>query len=292
MLLILTSPLLSDPLPDMIWMVGSKPDHLYFGAGTMLFVKYVKSVEIPVFPADPVIELTGCDPYLIKAMMRNESNFRVHATSPTGALGVSQFVRSTAKWLNLRNPYNPISSTFAMCRYVKYLSKKFKSVEEVLWAYHDGEWAVRKRGPSETARNYAKTILKFYGEYKESGDWTWFKDRILLGIEVGYLPPLSYSAEVFSAISILGSLDLVGGYELSSYGSGFTLSTYLRLFHDLALAVKIGPFGISFGTSMWDIDHGFEVLIGSGRGEMTLIYGSFGMEMDSGRVALFYRMGL
>lgn len=290
--LILSSLLLADPLPEMIWMVGSKPDHLYVGIGTMVFLRYAKTFEIPVLPADPILGMTECDPVLLKAMMRNESNFRIHATSPTGALGVSQFVRSTAKWLRLKNPYNPISSTFAMCRYVSYLSEKFKSTEEILWAYHDGEGAVKKRGPSEAAKGYARTILSFYRDYKSSGKWEWFKDKVVLGIEAEYIPPVSYDLEVFGAFSVLGSLDLKGGYEISSRGSGTVIGAYLRIFHDLALAFRWDYSGLSFGTSLWDIDRGLEVLVSPRRGMARLMYEDFGVEMDEGRVAVFYRIGL
>ena len=289
--LILTSAiLLADPISEFIWMIGSKDDYLYVHLGTKAGIEYAKIFEIPVFPADPILEMTGCDPILLKAMIRNESNFRIHATSPTGALGVSQFVRSTAKWLKLRNPYNPIASSFKMCEYVRYLSKKFKSVREILWAYHDGEGAVKKRGPSRIAKSYADTIMKFYRSYKENRSMEWFKDRVVLRLRAIYDFPLSYELSVSGALSVLGVLDLEGGYYLSDDWSGLFWKIYLRIFHDFAPVISMKEH-FSLGVSMWDIDRGMEVLMSPGYGRSRLQIGNFGLEMDRGRFSIFYRMG-
>ncbi len=291
-IVILTSFLLAaDPLAEMIWMRGMGSDFLYFYAGTSVGVEYIKALEIPIFPSDIPLHFSGCDVNLLKAIIRDESNFRVHATSLTGALGVGQIVRSTAKWLGIRNPYNPVSSTFAICKYVKYLSGKFKTMEELLWAYHDGEGAVRKRGPSSEARNYAKTVLNFYENYKKSREWTWFKDRILLKASALYLPPLSYQLKLGMSFSIFGSLDVDGGCSFSNLGSSVFLKSYFRLFHDLALIVDVEPDGTYFGTSFWNIDRGIEVLIRPGYGKARLQVENFGMNLSGGRISIFYRMG-
>ena len=289
--LILTSAiLLADPISEFIWMIGSKDSYLYVHAGSRAGIEYAKIFEIPIFPADPVLKMTDCDPILLKAMIRNESNFRIHATSPTGALGVSQFVRSTAKWLRLRNPYDPIASSFKMCEYVKYLSKKFKTTEKTLWAYHDGEGAVRKRGPSKAAESYARTIMKFYKSYEESGKEEWFKDRVVLRLKALYDFPLSYELSISGALSVLGTIDFEGGYYLSDGWSGLFWNLYLRIFHDFAPVISMREH-LSFGVSMWDIDRGMEVVMSPGYGRSRLQIGNFGMEMDRGRFSIFYRMG-
>ncbi len=282
----------SDPLADIIWMVGTKSSYLYLHGGTFFGVEYVKAFEIPVLPSDPFLSLTGCDVDFLKAIIRNESNFRIHATSQTGALGVAQIVRSTAKWLKVSNPYNPISSSFATCKYLKYLSRKFKSKTEILWAYHDGEGAVRKRGPSEVAKNYAKVVMRFYEKYRSDKKWTWFRDRVLLKISLDYFPLLSYDLRAGGAVSLLGVVDLDGGYLLSDAGNGPFLKTYLRIFHDLALVFDVEPGGKYLGTSFWDINRGIEVLVGSGCGKARLQVGNFGMDLTRGRISIFYRKGL
>ncbi len=292
MIILASLVIFADPLADIIWMVGSEDSYLYLYGGTFFGLEYVRAFEVPVLPSDPFLHMTGCDVNFLKAIIRNESNFRVHATSPTGALGVGQIVRSTAKWLKVSNPYNPISSSFAICKYIKYLSRKFKDKTEILWAYHDGEGAVRKRGPSTVAKNYAKTVMHFYEEYKNARKWTWFKDRVLLKIRLDYFPVLSYDLRVGGAISLLGVVDLDGGYFLSDAEKGPFLKTYLRIFHDLALVFDVEDGKKYIGTSFWDINRGIEVIVGSGYGKARLQVGNFGMDLTRGRISIFYRKGL
>jgi hypothetical protein len=290
-ILILTSiSLLSDPIAEMIWTLHSKSNFVYFHTGSILGVEFAHAIEIPVFPVDPIIALTGCDPIFLKAMMRNESNFRVHATSLTGALGVSQIVRSTSKWLGVKNPYNPISSAFAMCKYIKYLSSKFKTKEEILWAYHDGESAVTKRGPSNAAKAYANAVLKFYNSYKSSNHMEWLKDRLILRGKVFYLFPDSYHASISGALSIFGTLDLEGGYVLSKKFIGTFAKIYFRVFHDLAAELFWEGDNYYLGLSMWDINRGMEVCMKGGEGVARFQMGDFGLEMNDGRFSAFYRV--
>lgn len=282
---------IADPLADIIWMRDSKDNYLYFYGGTLFGVEYVKVFEVPTFPSDPFLKFTGCDVDFLKAIIRNESNFRVHATSSTGALGIAQIVRSTAKWLKVSNPYNPISSSFAMCKYLNYLSRKFKSKTEILWAYHDGEGAVKKRGPSVAARNYAKTVMHFYEEYRKKKKWDWFKDRVLLKVRFDYLPLFSYDLRFGGTFSLLGVIDLSGGYILSDIQNGPFIKSYIRIFHDLAFVFDMEDSKKYFGVSFWDINRGIEVLVGSGYGKAKLQVGNFGMDLMRGRISVFYRKG-
>lgn len=79
-----------------------------------------------------------------------ESGFRPHVTSPTGAGGIYQFKKLTARAFGLKvfgqvdQRYDPMLSARAAARYLAYLSEKFSSWELVLAAYNLGEGDLRR----------------------------------------------------------------------------------------------------------------------------------------------------
>ena len=292
MILTLSLISLSDPLREIEWMHSSKNLYVYTEGGTLFGVAAFFIFETPIFPADPILSMTGCDVNLLKAMIREESGFKVHAKSPTGALGVAQFVRSTAKWLGLRNPYNPLSSSLAMCRYVKYLGKKFKSTKEMLYAYHDGEGNVSKGKISEAAKNYANIVMKFYDEYKKSRRWEFFKDRWTLFAKAEYYLWDGFELRLGGAVSILGSLDLVAGYAVRGIFEGnWFVRGYLRIFHDLALIAGYEK-GWEFGSSTWLGEYNLEVLSTPHGPEASVYLNGLGFFFKNGRIGAFYRIGM
>jgi len=282
----------ADPLSEIEWLRDSKDFYVYVEAGNMLGVKAIKVFEVPIFWADPVIAFTGCDLNLIKAMIRNESGFKVHAKSKTGALGVAQIVRSTAKWLGLKNPYNVFASAFAMCKYVKYLYKKFPDTEKMLIAYHDGEGNVSKGKISAEGKRYAQIIMKFYKEYQQTGKVEFFKDRVFFFASLEYFYPLDFELRLGGTMSLLGEVDLEGGAYINSrkYYAPFVRS-YIRPYHDLAFILGWNNMGWEFGSSTWYGEYNLEVIATPQGPESTIYYNGMGLKFKNGRMALFYRFG-
>ncbi len=87
------------------------------------------------------------DPYLIAAVARTESGFRPEAQSGAGALGLMQFLPSTAKWVTTldawKGPKSPVltnpedSLELGSC-YLSYLFQRFGSRTAALAGYNAG----------------------------------------------------------------------------------------------------------------------------------------------------------
>ncbi len=107
------------------------------------------------------------DVNLVRAMIQVESNFNPQAVSKKGAMGLMQLMPSTARELNVRNPFDPTQNVEGGVRHFKLLLDNFGGdVQLSLAAYNAGSGAVtRNRGlpPYAETRDYVKKITRLYG---------------------------------------------------------------------------------------------------------------------------------
>jgi soluble lytic murein transglycosylase-like protein len=105
----------------------------------------------------------GLDPKLVREVARQESGFRPCAVSNKGALGLMQLMPSTAKDLEVDNPFDPRGNITAGSRFLKLLLNRYEGdVASALGAYNAGPARVDKAGgvPAITeTRQYVNTIL-------------------------------------------------------------------------------------------------------------------------------------
>ena len=137
-------------------------------------------------------EENGINPYLIFAIIKNESNFKQSIDSHMGAIGLMQLMESTAK--EMANEigeevvvkealYNPETNIKIGTKYFAYLKKHYKGNESLaIAAYNAGignvdnwikEGIIKENGsdleniPYKETNNHVRKILRDYRIYQK-----------------------------------------------------------------------------------------------------------------------------
>jgi soluble lytic murein transglycosylase-like protein len=105
------------------------------------------------------------EPSLIRAIITVESNWNYNAVSNKGAIGLMQLMPSTARDMDVSNPFNPEENIEGGTKYIRFLLDKFNDLPLALAAYNAGPKTVEyyKGVPTiaETER-YVKKVLSIY----------------------------------------------------------------------------------------------------------------------------------
>ena len=108
------------------------------------------------------------DPYLLAALVQQESGFNAGAMSVDSAMGLTQMIPATAEALGVTNPNDPHQSIDGGARYLKMMLKRFNgNAEFALAAYNAGPGNVEKYHgipPFAETRDYVKRIVARYKE--------------------------------------------------------------------------------------------------------------------------------
>ena len=117
-------------------------------------------------------ELYGIDPFLIKAIIKTESNFNPFALSKKGACGLMQLIPATAKRFGVSDIYDPRANIYGGTKYLNFLMDFFNGdLKLVLAGYNAGENAVVKYNnqipPYKETKNYVKKVLKFLDYFND-----------------------------------------------------------------------------------------------------------------------------
>jgi soluble lytic murein transglycosylase-like protein len=110
----------------------------------------------------------GVDPELIRAVINQESRFKVNARSHKNAQGLMQLIPDTAKRFGIKDPYDPQQNIDGGTRYLGWLLNRFDGdVKLALAGYNAGENAVKRFGnqvpPYKETIQYVSKITAAYG---------------------------------------------------------------------------------------------------------------------------------
>ena len=103
------------------------------------------------------------DPKLLVSVVAVESSFNPRAVSRTGAIGLGQLKPKTARWLGVRNPYDPKQNVYGVAKYLRYLLNRYNgSIRHSLAAYFQGQGTIDRRGIDSRAEYYIGKVHRVF----------------------------------------------------------------------------------------------------------------------------------
>ncbi len=135
-------------------------------------IEYSSRYRIAADLAGSIFDISlaeGIDPELAFRLVKLESNFNPRATSPVGALGLTQLMPSTAKYfqkdLTRDRLYDPNTNLRIGFRYLRTLMKQYDGdVKIALLVYNRGEVAVNaaRRAGIDPTNGYDRIVTRGY----------------------------------------------------------------------------------------------------------------------------------
>lgn len=110
----------------------------------------------------------GLDAPFFTRLLWQESRFDPNALSPASAMGIAQFIRSTADRRGLKDPYNPAEAIAHSAAYLGELQRRYGNQGLAAVAYNGGEWradSFLRQGPlKRETTNYVRIITGLSAE--------------------------------------------------------------------------------------------------------------------------------
>lgn len=112
------------------------------------------------------------DPFLIKSVIKVESDFDPDVMSSKGAQGLMQLIPTTARLVGCSDPFNAKENILGGTNYLRMMLNRFEgNVDYALAAYNAGPGNVEKyKGvpPFRETQNYVRKVKHYYQQYASS----------------------------------------------------------------------------------------------------------------------------
>lgn len=107
---------------------------------------------------------------LIKAVIKQESNFNEKAVSNKGAMGLMQLMPDTAKLLNVGNPFDIEENIFGGTKYLRDLIDLYNgNLNKALAAYNAGPSRVNNGIPEiPETKNFISSVIEYYKKFSKT----------------------------------------------------------------------------------------------------------------------------
>jgi soluble lytic murein transglycosylase-like protein len=135
----------------------------------LVVASFAREFKVPLNLADNIHAAAveeGIPPRVAFGLVKAESSFRTTAVSPVGAVGLTQLMPATARWLvpgtTRKDLMEPETNLRVGFRYLKQLMDKYESNEQLaLTAYNRGPGTVDRllRRGSDPDNGYAEKVL-------------------------------------------------------------------------------------------------------------------------------------
>lgn len=130
-----------------------------------------------VFDLCQLIEATskthGLNPDFFTRLIWQESRFNPNALSPANAMGIAQFIRSTATKRGLKDPYNPADALDHSAQYLSEMAARFGNEGMAAIGYNGGEARaegfLQGKGLARETTNYVPIITGLDAEAWRDG---------------------------------------------------------------------------------------------------------------------------
>ena len=147
-----------------------------------LFLSTGKPLKKPYAPQryDSIIRKVSdqyaVDYYLVRAVIKAESDFNPSVVSKKGAKGLMQLMPETAQDMNVIDVFDPHDNIRGGVKYLRRLLDMFnEDLPLTLAAYNAGENAVKKYNlqipPYKETQDYVKKVLRYVDSYKNGGPY-------------------------------------------------------------------------------------------------------------------------